>query len=166
MFGRAITLFRLLGFQVRVDLSWLILALINALLAGFNLLPAFPLDGGRVLRSILWSMKDNLRWATRISAEIGAGFGLALIFLGVISVLMGNLIGGIWWFLIGLFLRNASNVSYRQLLVRQALEGEPARALMIADAITVPPNLSVELDLEGEGGELKKALEEEMKEGG
>lgn len=117
---------------------------INGLLAAFNLLPAFPLDGGRVLRSILWSIRKNLRWATRISAGIGAGFGIALITLGVFSVLVGNLIGGVWWFLIGLFLRNASLSSYRQLLVRQAFEGESARGLMSPNAVTVPPGLPVD----------------------
>ncbi len=120
------------------------LAWINALLAGFNLLPAFPLDGGRVLRSILWSVRKNLRWATRISAGIGEGFGTALIVLGVFSVITGNLIGGIWWFLIGLFLRNASNTSYRQLVIRQALEGEPARVLMNPQVVTVPPSTPVD----------------------
>jgi Zn-dependent protease len=65
----------------------LYLAWINGVLAAFNLIPAFPLDGGRVLRSILWGWKGNLRWATRISAAIGSGFGLLLVFLGVVPVL-------------------------------------------------------------------------------
>ncbi len=120
------------------------LAWINAILAGFNLLPAFPLDGGRVLRSILWSIKNNLQWATRVASEIGSGFGLALIIMGLFSVITGNLIGGIWWFLIGLFLRNASSVAYRQILIREALEGEKAQVLMKPEMITVPPSISVD----------------------
>jgi Zn-dependent protease/predicted transcriptional regulator len=117
---------------------------INALLAIFNLLPAFPLDGGRVLRSILWAIRNNLRWATRIAAGIGEAFGTALVVLGVFSVITGNLIGGIWWFLIGLFLRNASNSSYRQLVIRQTLEHEPARVLMNPQVVTVPPSIPVD----------------------
>src|SRR5690606_28308858 len=81
------------------------LGFINLLVVGFNLVPAFPLDGGRVLRSILWHIKGNLKWATRITSTIGSGFGLLLILMGVVSVLGGNFIGGMWWFLIGTFLR-------------------------------------------------------------
>ena len=71
---------------------------INALLAVFNLLPAFPLDGGRILRSILWGTKQDLQWATRISAGIGSGFGIVLIVLGIFRVLGGD-IYGVWLFL-------------------------------------------------------------------
>ncbi len=116
---------------------------INGLLAAFNMIPAFPLDGGRVLRSGLWKLKNNLRWATRIASRIGAGFGVSLIVLGLLSVLGGNLIGGIWWFLIGMFLHNASNLAYRQMLIRRALEGESVQRFMKADAVTVNPSLSL-----------------------
>jgi Zn-dependent protease/predicted transcriptional regulator len=117
---------------------------INAILAGFNLLPAFPLDGGRVLRSILWGVKKNLRWATYVSSRIGSGFGILLIVLGVIQVFRGNFVGGMWWFLIGMFLQGAAKASYQQLLTRRALEGEPVRRFMKTDAITVPPSISLE----------------------
>lgn len=120
------------------------LAFINLILAGFNLLPAFPLDGGRVLRSILWGMKDNLRWATRIASSIGSAFGIALILFGALSVFMGNLIGGIWWVLIGMFMRGASQMSYQQLIVRRSLEGEKVRRFMVSDPVTVSPSISVE----------------------
>ncbi|OGP88369.1 MAG: peptidase M50 [Deltaproteobacteria bacterium RBG_16_48_10] len=119
------------------------LAFINGLLAGFNLVPAFPLDGGRVLRSILWGLKKNLRWATRISSKIGTGFGILLIFLGVFQFLTGNFIGGMWWFLIGMFLQGAAKTSYQQLLIRKSLEGEVVRRFMKTDPVTVPPSLSV-----------------------
>lgn len=117
---------------------------INALLAGFNLLPAFPLDGGRVLRSILWGAKKNLRWATHISSRIGSGFGIFLIILGVVQVFRGNFIGGMWWFLIGMFLQGAAKASYQQLLTRRALEGEPIRRFMKTDPVTVSPALSLD----------------------
>jgi Zn-dependent protease len=121
------------------------LAYINALLAGFNLIPAFPLDGGRILRSILWGLKDNLRWATRISSAIGSGFGIFLIILGVLEVVLrGNLIGGMWWFLIGMFLRGAAQASYQQLVVRKALEGEHVRRFMNPNPVTVPVSATVQ----------------------
>ncbi len=119
------------------------LAFINGLLAAFNLIPAFPLDGGRVLRSILWGLKKNLRSATRISSRIGSGFGIFLIVLGAFQFLRGNFIGGMWWFLIGMFLRGAAKTSYQQLLLRKALEGEPVKRFMKADPVTVTPSLSV-----------------------
>jgi len=119
------------------------LAIINLILAGFNMLPAFPLDGGRVLRSILWSWKDSLRWATRISSQIGSAFGVILIILGAINFFSGNVIGGVWWFLIGLFMRSASQMSYQQLIIRKALEGETIERFMKKNPVTVPPSLSL-----------------------
>ncbi len=119
------------------------LAFVNGLLAAFNLLPAFPLDGGRVLRSILWGWKKNLRWATRISSRIGVGFGILLIFMGVFQFLSGNVIGGIWWFLIGMFLQGAAKSSYQQLLLRRVLEGEPVRRFMKTDPVVVNPSISI-----------------------
>jgi Zn-dependent protease/predicted transcriptional regulator len=120
------------------------LGFLNLILAGFNLIPAFPLDGGRVLRSILWGWKDNLRWATRIASAIGSGFGLILIFFGAIQFIFGNFIGGIWMFLIGMFLRGASRTALAQLTIRQALQGERVRKYMKENPITVPPQVSVQ----------------------
>lgn len=119
------------------------LAIINGILAGFNLIPAFPLDGGRVLRSILWGIKGNLRWATRISSSIGSGFGILLVILAVFQLFQGNFIGAMWWFLIGMFLQSAAKSSYQQLMVRNALQGEPVRRFMNADPVTVPSSLSI-----------------------
>lgn len=120
------------------------LAGINVLLAVFNLLPAFPLDGGRMLRSALWGLKKNIRWATRVSSRIGAGFGIALMVLGFARVLWGDFISGMWFFLIGTFLQNAAKMSYQQLITRRSLEGELVRRFMKTDPVTVPPSLSVE----------------------
>jgi CBS domain-containing protein len=119
------------------------LALINLVLVAFNIVPAFPLDGGRVLRSILWRWKDDLRWATRVTSRIGGAFGLLLIVLGVFSVLSGDFIGGMWWFLIGMFLKGAAQSSYHQLLLRQILEGEPVRLLMSDQPVSVDRAISV-----------------------
>ncbi len=132
------------GWPEPVDGIFSYLAWINGMLAVFNLVPAFPLDGGRILRSVLWGWKKNLRWATRIAAGIGSGFGLVLIFLGFLQFFSGNFIGGMWWFFIGMFLRGAAGMSYRQLLVRRALEGEPVRRFMKPDPVTASPSTTLE----------------------
>lgn len=120
------------------------LGVINGVVVAFNLIPAFPLDGGRVLRSILWHFKGSLQWATRITSSIGSGFGFVLILLGIVSFIGGNFIGGMWQFLIGMFLWGAARMSYQQVLIRRALEGEPVERFMRADVITVPPSLTVQ----------------------
>jgi Zn-dependent protease/CBS domain-containing protein len=120
------------------------IAYINAILAAFNLLPAFPLDGGRVLRSILWGIKGNLRWATRVSSTIGSAFGIGLIVLGIFQFIYGNIIGGLWMFLIGMFLKSAAQMSYQQLLVRKALEGEKVSRFMNTNPVTVQDSITVE----------------------
>jgi len=119
------------------------LASINALLATFNLLPAFPLDGGRILRAGLWYWKGDLLWATRIAARSGEILGYALIGLGVLSIVGGNFVGGLWWSLIGLFVRQAAGASYLQLMAREALAGAPIRRFMTSDPITVPPSVTL-----------------------
>jgi Zn-dependent protease len=123
---------------VLLYLTWL-----NLLLAGFNLIPAFPLDGGRILRSILWAIKKNLRWATHVASALGGAFGLFLIILGVISFIGGAFISGLWYFLIGMFIRSASQMSYKQLLIRRALSGEPAKRFMKTEPVTVAPSISI-----------------------
>jgi Zn-dependent protease len=120
------------------------LAWINAVLAGFNLIPAFPLDGGRVLRSILWHVQGSIRKATRISSSIGSGFGIFLIIMGVFHFITGNVIGGMWWFLIGMFVKSAADASYRQLVTRRALEGEPLSRFMKKDPVVVSPSIPVD----------------------
>jgi Zn-dependent protease/CBS domain-containing protein len=123
---------------------WFLVRL-NIGLAVFNLLPAFPLDGGRVLRSILWSIKGNLRWATKIASQLGSGFGLFLIIMGILQFITGyGFVGGIWLALIGMFIRNASQTSYQQLLMRRTLGGEEIWSFMRMDPVTVPPSISIE----------------------
>jgi Zn-dependent protease/predicted transcriptional regulator len=117
---------------------------INAVLAVFNLIPAFPLDGGRIFRSILWRLTGSLRKATRVSSLIGSGFGVLLIALGILAFISGNFIGGIWWFLLGLFVRGAASTSYRQLRIRHVLEGEPIRRFIQPEVTTVPPSMSIQ----------------------
>ncbi len=119
-------------------------AVMNLVLAVFNMLPGFPLDGGRILRSILWYWKGDLRWATGIASRVGKGFGLALVALGVMNLVLGALIAGMWWLLIGLFLRSAAERSYQQLVVRQALEGRTVRRFMNEAPVKVAPWVTVD----------------------
>ena len=120
------------------------LGFINLLLLIFNLVPAFPLDGGRVLRSVLWYWKRDLRWATSIASRIGRGFGTLLIAYGIFEILaQQNLVGGLWKCFIGVFLRNAAQMSYRQVLLRRNLEAESVRRFMRTDMVVVPRAISV-----------------------
>ena len=124
--------------SVLAYLGWM-----NAVVVGFNLIPAFPLDGGRVFRSLLWQIRGNLRWATRVTSMIGSGFGLALMILGALTFMGGNPIGGMWQFLIGMFLRSAAQMSYQQLIIRRALEGETVGRFMQSQVQTVGPTITV-----------------------
>ena len=120
------------------------LATINMVLVVFNLLPGFPLDGGRVLRSALWHFQGDFRKATRIAASFGSGMGMMLIVLGVLTVInTGNFIGGMWYFLIGMFLKNAANSSYQQVLIRDSLAGSRVTRFMTENVITVTPDMTV-----------------------
>jgi len=119
------------------------LALINTILLVFNLIPAFPLDGGRVLRAIIWHYGNSLRKATRINSRIGAAFGWVMIGLGALQLLAGFLLSAIWWAILGMFLKGAANSSYQQLLIRRLLHGEPVRKFMEKEPVTVNPSLTL-----------------------
>ena len=101
--------------------AWL--GYINLVLLAFNLLPALPLDGGRVLRSALWRTKRDFGWATRTSVDISRGFAFLLVALGIVLVFAGDAIGGVWLAFIGWFLLQAATLEGRHLLVRDALAG-------------------------------------------
>lgn len=119
------------------------LAEINLAVLIFNLVPAFPLDGGRVLRSILWGASGNLRRATYWSALSGRAFACFLIGLGVMHFFAGQVFHGIWLGLIGLFLNDAARGSYQQILIRQALRGERVSRFMNREPIVVPPGVDL-----------------------
>lgn len=120
------------------------LGMLNLLLAVFNMLPAFPMDGGRAVRAAIWYRSGNLRKATRFAATAGGWLGLGFIGLAVLSIANGNFIGAIWWFMLGMFIRAAAQGSYRQMETRRALEGEPVRRFMTADPVTVPPEITLQ----------------------
>jgi Zn-dependent protease/CBS domain-containing protein len=119
------------------------LGMVNLLLAAFNLVPAFPLDGGRVLRALLWRRRGSLVRATHIASRVGIAFSLALMVLGGLRVLLGDLLGGVWFFLIGMFLRRAADASYQQVVVRGALEHETVKKFMTVGPVSVRPDLTL-----------------------
>ena len=124
------------------------LTYLNWVLAAFNLLPAFPLDGGRMLRAVLWGWSKDVIWATWIASGAGRLFGILLIVLGVVEVVRGDFVGGVWLALIGIFLRGAASATYEQTLARQILGGQPVSRFMNKHPITVSPDLSVRALLE------------------
>lgn len=132
------------GWPVEANGVFSYLAWINLLLAVFNLMPAFPLDGGRVLRSILWKWKKDLRWATNLSAKVGSGFGVTMIILGIIFIFRGNFIGGLWWLMIGFFLRSAAIMSFQQVVAKEIFHEEKVKDLMVKNPLTVPRTTSLD----------------------
>ncbi len=113
------------------------LAVANGLLALFNLVPGFPLDGGRMLRAIWWIRTGSLPDATRVATGVGSGVAVLLIALGAIQALRGNL-GGLWLVLIGLFLRSAAGAARREMELRQRLVGATAGDVMFPDPPVIP----------------------------
>lgn len=121
------------------------LYVINIALAVFNLMPAFPLDGGRVFRAILWKYMNNLNKATKIASMVGQAFGFLLIFSGLYLIMKtSNLMNGLWFIFLGWFLNNAAQSSFQQLILRRALTGEKVSDIMTTDVTTVPYNLTVD----------------------
>jgi Zn-dependent protease/CBS domain-containing protein len=119
------------------------LAFINLALALFNLLPGFPLDGGRLLRAILWQRWGDLRRATARAADWGNTIAWGLIILGAMEIFAGALIGGLWLIFIGLFLRSAASSGYQTMIVDQALAGTRVSDIMIANPITLGPGTTI-----------------------
>lgn len=131
------------GWSVAVNGVTGYLASINLILAIFNLLPGFPLDGGRLFRSIVWKITGNLTKATRIASLGGKFLSYLIIALGVVQLFGGLILNGLWLILIGWFLNNAADYSYQQLVLRTSLEGVRVGELMTRSPETVPPNLTL-----------------------
>jgi CBS domain-containing protein len=123
---------------------------INLMLGIFNLVPGFPLDGGRVLRSLIWWKTGDLTKATRWAAGVGRTFGSLLMATGVfmafgfrVPLLGSGPLAGLWLVLIGWFLHNTARASYEQVVVRQRLSGVPVTHVMRSRLHTVAPDMTV-----------------------
>lgn len=132
-----------LGWPVPAIALFGYLAWINLILGIFNLVPGFPLDGGRVLRSIIWGATGDLNKATRWASNVGQGFGYLLILYGLANIFFGAVIGGLWLIFIGWFLTGAARSSYQQLMMREALAGVPVERVMTTDVPVIPAEMSV-----------------------
>ena len=127
----------------------LYLAVINLAIGIFNLVPGFPLDGGRVLRSVFWAQRRSLLEATRLASGVGQMVAYLLMGVGVIVFVSADLLTGIWFFLIGNFLRGASVASYEQLFMDTVLKGIPASRIARSDFVAIPPDLTIGKLVEG-----------------
>jgi CBS domain-containing protein len=136
-------LLALAGLPSAVDgvAAWL--GYINLILLVFNLIPALPLDGGRVLRAALWKLRGDLAWATRVATDIGRGFAYLFIALGIAMFIFQGSFSGAWLVFIGWFLLQAASAEARYIATQTALEGLRVRDLMVRDPVTVDGDLTV-----------------------
>jgi Zn-dependent protease/CBS domain-containing protein len=141
--GGGFVLLALAGLPSAVDgvAAWL--GYINLFLLVFNLIPALPLDGGRVLRAALWRARGDLGWGTRVAADIGRGFGYLFVALGVAMFIFQGSFSGAWLAFIGWFLLQAATAEARYVATDQALAGLQVRDLMARSPVTVDPDLTV-----------------------
>jgi hypothetical protein len=126
------------------DTAAFYLAMINGVLGVFNLLPGFPLDGGRVLRAALWARSHSLQSATRIAAQTGSKMALVLMGVGVVMILAGALLSGVWFMVIGWFLRSQAEASYSQFTTRNVLDRTPVLAVLEPDYHAVHPGTTLD----------------------
>ena len=120
------------------------LAFINLAVGIFNMLPGYPLDGGRVLRSALWARSRNVLKATRWAATGGTYIAFLLFALGGLSILFGGFVQGVWFIIIGWFLRNSSDQAYQQVLLKNTLQGTKVGDVVNRAYVSVPPDMSVQ----------------------
>jgi Zn-dependent protease/CBS domain-containing protein len=120
------------------------LGYINLALGVFNLIPGYPLDGGRVLRSLIWWSNGKIQGATRIAANIGRAIGFIFILVGIYYIFTGGWLNGIWLALIGWFLESAASGSYRQMVIQDMLKGHSASEIMSRDCQMVAADLTIE----------------------
>jgi Zn-dependent protease len=120
------------------------LAYINGTLGLFNLIPGFPLDGGRVFRAVVWAIDHNFRKATQIAATVGRGIALLFILVGVWQIFTNNLVNGLWIAFIGWFLESAANSQLRQQVFHDLLAGHTVSQAMSRNYTLIPPEITVQ----------------------
>jgi Zn-dependent protease/ribosomal protein L40E len=118
-------------------------ALINGALGVFNLLPAFPLDGGRVFRGSLWKRSKNLVGATRTATRVSEAFSLVMMLGGFVAIIFGDFVDGIWIVVLGWFIKSGAETSLRQTIVGETLSGVTVSNIMTRDVLTAPPDITV-----------------------
>ncbi|MFA5098369.1 MAG: site-2 protease family protein [Candidatus Margulisiibacteriota bacterium] len=118
--------------------------IINASLAVFNMIPGFPLDGGRLLRATIWHFDSSLKEATHIASNFGKLFSFAFMLLGLVYLFFGQIISGVWFIIIGFFIHEAADLAYQHLVLKKALVGTKLRDIMVKEVICVPSDLVLE----------------------
>jgi Zn-dependent protease/predicted transcriptional regulator len=133
----------LLGLPAAVAGGLRYLGVVNGMLAVFNLLPGFPLDGGRVLRSAVWKATGSLERATAVASVAGQAVGYLMVAFGFALVFAENLFTGVWLGMIGWFLAQAARSQAEEVRMRRVLEGIEAEDLMAADLVTIPSGITI-----------------------
>lgn len=124
------------------------LATLNIVLAGFNLLPAFPLDGGRVVRAVIWMVTGDGQRATRLAATVGEAFAMLMMVAGLVTALVGEVASGLWWILIGLFLQVAAHGARADAEARTRFAGHPIEEVMARGVESVAPDMTLDVFVE------------------
>src|SRR5205807_5341700 len=119
-------------------------ALLNGVLGAFNLIPAFPLDGGRVLRGSLWKRSKNLLSATANATRVSEAISLLMMAVGLFFVVFGDFFNGLWIIFLGWFIRSGAETSLKQTEMTEALHGISVGDIMTRDLLTVSPDISVQ----------------------
>jgi Zn-dependent protease/predicted transcriptional regulator len=132
------------GFSLQLTAVLAYLYIVNFLLAIFNLIPGFPLDGGRVFRAVVWGITNDFERSTRIASRAGQVVAYLFIFGGLFIVFTGNIISGLWLAFIGWFLNNAAEQSYRQVRTKATLEGVRVAQMMNANPVVVGPDVDLQ----------------------
>ena len=120
------------------------LAIINIVLGVFNMLPGYPLDGGRVLRSIIWKVTGNLERATFIASTVGRVIGFVIIAVGIFFILTGNFLNGRWLAFIGWFIQSSAQMGYRQLIFETSIKGIKVRDIMNENIVNVTKDITIQ----------------------
>ena len=118
--------------------------IINGSLVVFNMIPGFPLDGGRLLRATIWHFDSSLKESTRIASNFGKFFSFAFMLLGLVYLFFGQLISGIWFIIIGFFIHEAADLAYQHLMLKKALVGTKLRDIMVKELICVPSDMPLD----------------------